>query len=122
MQNPFVSVFIEEYTSQRVTIEGEVYKPGIYALTGQVTLLQTVAMAEGMRSLANVKRVQVFRATAERSKQILFFNVDAIRKGDEEDPIMQDDDIIVVHKAAIRSVLKGITDSLRGILVFGKNL
>ncbi len=122
LQEPYVSVFIEEYTSQRVTIEGEVYKSGIYALTGKVTLLQTVAMAEGMRPLANLKRVQVFRISAEGAKEILFFNIDAIRKGNEEDPVMQGDDIIVVHKAAIRSALKGITDSLRGIFVFGKTL
>ncbi|MDQ3028112.1 MAG: polysaccharide biosynthesis/export family protein, partial [Pseudomonadota bacterium] len=30
LQNPQVSFFIREYTSQRVTIEGAVNKPGVY--------------------------------------------------------------------------------------------
>ena len=30
LQNPQVSVFVEEFTSQRVTVEGAVAKPGIY--------------------------------------------------------------------------------------------
>ncbi len=32
LQNPQVSLFIKEYTTQRVTIEGAVQKPGIYPL------------------------------------------------------------------------------------------
>ena len=44
MQDPQVSVFVQEYTSQRVTVEGAVNKPGIFPLTGPTTL-QAVAMA-----------------------------------------------------------------------------
>ena len=39
LQNPQVSVFVKEFTSQRVTLEGAVAKPGIYPITGRTTLL-----------------------------------------------------------------------------------
>ena len=61
MQDPQVSVFVQEYTSQRVTVEGAVNKPGIFPLTGPTTLLQAVAMAEGMGQLADETAVIVFR-------------------------------------------------------------
>jgi len=47
LQNPQVSVFVKEFTTQRVTIDGAVNKPGIYPLTGQITLLRALALAGG---------------------------------------------------------------------------
>ena len=40
LRDPQVSVFIKEFTSQRVTVEGAVARPGIYPIRGQTTLMQ----------------------------------------------------------------------------------
>jgi len=48
MQSPQVTVYVKEFNSQRVTVEGAVKKPGIYPLRGKTTLMQTIAMAEGL--------------------------------------------------------------------------
>src|SRR5690554_3711951 len=61
LQNPQVSIFVSEYTSQRVTLEGAVNKPGIYPLTGTTTLLQSVAMAGGLDEFADLEGVVLFR-------------------------------------------------------------
>jgi polysaccharide biosynthesis/export protein len=45
--NPQVSVSVQEYRSQRVFVLGEVDKPGTYALTGQITLLDILSQAGG---------------------------------------------------------------------------
>ena len=50
LQNPQVTVFVKEYNSQRVTIEGAVKKPGVYPVRGKTSLLQFIAMAEGSGS------------------------------------------------------------------------
>ena len=34
LQDPQVSVFIKEFTSQRITVEGAVDRPGIYPIRG----------------------------------------------------------------------------------------
>ena len=47
LQDPQVSVFIREFTTQRITVEGAVVRPGIYPVTGQVTLLRALALAGG---------------------------------------------------------------------------
>ncbi|MGA1730793.1 MAG: polysaccharide biosynthesis/export family protein [Steroidobacteraceae bacterium] len=39
MENPQVTVFVKEYLSQRVTVEGAVREPGIHPLTGRTSLL-----------------------------------------------------------------------------------
>lgn len=123
LQNPHVSVFIKEYTSQRVTVEGSVNKPGIFPITGRTTLLQVIATAEGMTNLADQGEVQLYR-TIEGGKeggkkQSYIFDIKSIRNGDSEDPVVRGNDIIVVQKSAPRSLIKSITDTLRGFLYFG---
>ena len=49
LQDPQVSVFIKEFTSQRITLEGAVAKPGIYPMRGQTTLMQAIAIARRRR-------------------------------------------------------------------------
>ncbi len=45
---PQVSVFIEEYKSKKVTVLGEVGKPGLVILRGESTLLQVISDAGGI--------------------------------------------------------------------------
>src|SRR5438132_1061711 len=37
LQNPQVSIFIKEFTTERITIEGAIARPGIFPLAGQMT-------------------------------------------------------------------------------------
>ena len=71
LQDPQVSVFIKEYISQRVTIEGSVQKAGVYQLTGPTTLLQAIAMASGVDQLADENAVTVFRDERKRRAAVV---------------------------------------------------
>ena len=105
LQDPQVSVFIKEYTNQRVTIEGAVQKPGIYPIRGETTLLRAIAMAGGQGSLSDMGNVMVFRAEGgQRVAQT--YDVERIRRGELGDPIVLNDDVIVVNRSAGRVVLK----------------
>jgi polysaccharide export outer membrane protein len=118
MQDPQVSVFIKEYTSQRVTIEGYVKNAGIYPLKGRTTLVQAVAMASGLDSLADAAEIRVFR-NVNGEKSSLLYNLESIRNGETEDPVVKGDDVIVVEKSSSKSILKNVTDTLRGFISFG---
>ena len=61
MENPQVTVFVKEYMSQRVTVEGAVREPGIYSLTGRTSLLQIIAMSKGLDELANPGGIVIYR-------------------------------------------------------------
>ncbi len=48
IKNPQVTVFIQQYRSQRVTVIGEVTRPGQYEITGPIYVSDAISMALGM--------------------------------------------------------------------------
>lgn len=107
LQNPQVSVFIKEFTTRRITIEGAVAKPGIYPVTGQLTLLRALALAGGGGSYANLSEIMLFRQSADgQSQPTRTFDLDAIREGKEADPVIVADDVIVVKRSTARAALR----------------
>ncbi len=111
LQDPQVSVFVKEFTSQRVTLEGAVKKPGIYPVTGRTSLLQAIAQAEGVTELANLDGVVVFR-TVEGQKMAAVFSLNQIRSGDAVDPQIYGDDIIVVDQSGSKTGLRNILQTI----------
>lgn len=106
LQNPQVSLFIKEYTTQRVTVEGAVNRPGIYPLRGETTLLRTIAIAGGQASLADLTEVMLFRAEADGKRVAVAYDLERIRRGELDDPTVLNDDVIVVNRSKARTVLK----------------
>ncbi|WGZ96197.1 MAG: polysaccharide biosynthesis/export family protein [Candidatus Thiothrix putei] len=105
LKNPQITVFIKERTSQRITLEGEVSKPGIYPISGQVTVLQAMALGGGPSALAATDKVVLFRRDGEQSKGYLI-DLGAIRGGKLADPYVRNDDRIVVHRSDSRYWLR----------------
>jgi polysaccharide export outer membrane protein len=106
LQNPEVSVFIREFTTQRITIEGAVGRPGIYPVTGQVTLLRAIALAGGGGQYAELGKVRIFRAAGKPADNEVTYDIDKIRAGEIPDPVVQADDVIVVPRNAARTALR----------------
>lgn len=106
LQDPQVSVFIREFTTQRITLDGAVAKPGIYPLTGQITLLRALAMAGGGAPLADLENVMLFRLTPDGKTQQERYNVMKIRAGEQPDPMLQGDDLVVVNRDPRRTALR----------------
>jgi polysaccharide export outer membrane protein len=117
LQNPQVSVFVKEFTSQRVTLEGAVTKPGIYPLTGKTSLLQTIAIGGGLTELADLQGVIVFRLI-DGKKKAARFDLKQIRNGTAEDPEIFGDDIVVVEESNSKSMFSKIMKSLPLMGVF----
>ncbi|MFZ1324634.1 MAG: polysaccharide biosynthesis/export family protein [Candidatus Contendobacter sp.] len=111
LQNPQVSVFIKEFISQRVTVEGEVKKPGVYPLKGRLTLLQVLATAEGLTTVADPEAVKVFRTDqASGKRETLQFDLEKIRIGQVQDPAVRNDDIVQVGKSRGKAVAKELIE------------
>jgi polysaccharide export outer membrane protein len=125
LQNPQVSVFIKEFTTERITIDGAVVKPGIYPLTGQITLLRALALAGGFGPIAESSEVMLFRVNDKGERQVATFDVDKIRAGKSDDPVIKGDDLIVVQRDANRRLLKDslfrdILDSINPFSMFAR--
>lgn len=106
LQNPQVSIFIREVTTERITIEGAVVRPGIFPLVGQLTLLRALAMAGGFAPIANSTEVVIMRTNEQGKRQIAAFDVERIRAGKDDDPVIRADDLIVVQRDNARRILK----------------
>lgn len=106
LQNPQVSVFIREFTTERITVEGAVVKPGIYPLSGQITLLRALALAGGFGPIANSEEVMLFRNGDNGKREVAVFDVDQIRAGKKDDPLIKGDDLIVVQRDGTRRILR----------------
>lgn len=125
LQNPQVSVFIKEFTTERITVDGAVAKPGIYPLVGQMTLLRALALAGGFGQIANQSEVKLFRQGDKGQRQVATFNVERIRSGKDEDPLIRGDDLIVVQRDSTRALLKDsifrdVIDSINPFSVFSR--
>ncbi|MET3008679.1 polysaccharide biosynthesis/export family protein [Stenotrophomonas koreensis] len=106
LQSPQVSVFVKEFASQRITVGGEVDKPGIYPMTtSRLTLLQAIASAQGLSDVASRRNVFVLR-NIQGQQHVARFDIDAIEQGQLQDPLLASEDIVIVDSSTGRTTLK----------------
>jgi len=117
LQDPQVTAFVKEFTSQRVTLEGSVMKPGIYPLTGRTTLLQAIAMGGGLDRVADPRGVVIFRQIGGK-KMGAVFDVRNIRTGKDEDPLLYGDDVVVVEESGSKTALRRFIEAMPVLSVF----
>lgn len=98
LRDPSVSIDIKEYNSKRVTVLGQVQKPGSFPLTPGFTLVQAISTAGGFNPIANRDRVNLTRKTGESSRTVIV-SVDAITEGSQPDiPLQAGDTVFVVER------------------------
>ena len=111
LRNPQVNVSVKEYNSQRVTVEGDIKKPGIYPFRGRMTLLQIVATTGGFEATADTE-VIVFRAGADSKQTAAKFDVEQIRAGTAKDPELASGDVIIVSSSATKVAFQNLLKAL----------
>jgi polysaccharide export outer membrane protein len=114
VRDPQVSVNVVDAQSHAVTVEGEVGRPGIYQVRGDMTLLKSIASAEGTKEYAR-NEVLVFRTVDER-RYVAVFDLRSIRSGNYPDPKIYRGDIIVVGDSPARRQLHLILGTAPALL------
>ncbi len=100
LQNPQVNVFIKEYNSQRITMEGAVKKPGVYPIAGGMSLLQAVAIAGSFEATADETVLLMRQSNGQRFAAR--YDVARIREGRSEDPQLEAGDVIIAPTSDIK--------------------
>ncbi|MGH7264500.1 MAG: polysaccharide biosynthesis/export family protein [Candidatus Rokuibacteriota bacterium] len=94
---PEVSVIVTDVQSLKVSVIGEVPKPGRYDLKSRLTVLDMLAVAGGLGQMASRTRIVILRPNGDAMKRIEFNYNRATQPGGEADNIfLQPGDIIVV--------------------------
>jgi polysaccharide biosynthesis/export protein len=98
LPQPEVSVLVTEVRSLRVSILGEVHRPGVLELRRRTSILEAIAMAGGFRDFASPSRIMILRNSDEGNSrtQRLRFNYNRAAVGDEENVMLESGDIIIV--------------------------
>ena len=88
-----------------------VLRPGVYPMAGQLTLLRALALSGGFAPYADLNQIVVYRNGAGGAREQFTYDLDKVRAGQEMDPNIRADDVIVVQRNARRTALR---DSLFG--------
>ena len=96
--NPEVSVIVQDIRSQKFNVVGEVNKPGTYALSSPMTVLDAIAMAGGFKDFAKPKKMYILRKYRDGNTVRISVNYNKIIKGEgpEQNVRLQTRDTIVV--------------------------
>jgi len=109
--DPQVTVTVKEYVSKVVTVEGQVKRPGIYPAISRLSLLRTIALAEGTDEFTKEDDVVIFRKVNGQQLAALY-DLNAIRHGQYPDPEVYPNDVIVVGESHARRLFKDILTAL----------
>jgi polysaccharide biosynthesis/export protein len=93
LNNPDVSVFVTEVRSKKFYIDGEMNRPGSFALVTPTSVLEALSRGGGFREFANTKKIRVLRGS-----DVLYFNYKDVTKGkhlDQNIAVENGDHIIV---------------------------
>ena len=111
LQRPEITVSMKDSVGQRVTVDGEVRKAGIYPISGQATLLQVIATAGGFNEVGDPSKVYVFRAYG-GEQLVAQYSVDAIRSGKRGDPRIYGGDVVVSFASGMKVLGSNLKDAL----------
>ena len=112
LQNPQVSLSMDEYKSQRVFVMGEVRAPGAYQLTGDMTIIEAIARA-GSTTPAAADEAMIVRPKegvqgsgpvlpTDKDSTIIRINLREIQEGAlSQNVTLRDGDTLVVQKARL---------------------
>ncbi|TNF98649.1 MAG: polysaccharide export protein [Gammaproteobacteria bacterium] len=121
LQDPHVTVFVKEYESQKITINGWVKSPGVFPLKGKTTLLEAISMAKGLDRLADADEIVVFRNVHDKGTVGYIINFEQVQAGaiaNPVNPVLQNNDIVVVPENGSKAAFEETTKTLRSFVGF----
>jgi len=87
VSDPVVTVIVKEVHSAKVSVLGEVKKPGVYPIKERATILDAIALAEGFTEYAKRGKVILIRTTNNGDEQHINLNVDELLRGTKGNPV-----------------------------------
>ncbi len=97
--NPYVSIQVTVFKSNKIYVLGEVRKPGIYFPEESKTVLEAIALAGDFTLNAKRSRVVLFRANGGQYQEAMTFDIKGMARGlkdGEKDMYLQKGDIVYV--------------------------
>jgi polysaccharide export outer membrane protein len=114
VKNPHVTIFVNEYASQAVTVMGEVGKPGVYPILGDRRLFDLISAAGGLTEKAGRTLTITHRNTPDKPESVHLAR--NLMDSPETNVDVHPGDTVEVHRAPIIYVV-GDVGRPSGLLV-----
>lgn len=111
LQSPDVTVFVKDSVGQRITVDGEVNRAGIYPVSSNATLLDAIALAGNVSAIGDASKVFVYRNIGQNTL-VANYNVEQIRAGKNPNPRIFGGDKIVVFTSKSKIAINNLKDAL----------
>ncbi len=98
LRNPQVSILVKEYNSKKVSVFGQVNKPGTFRFEDRMTVIQAVSMAGGFTKLAAKNDTSITRIVEGDEKKFPV-PVEAIAEGKAKNFALRPGDIVYVPES-----------------------
>lgn len=98
VKNPQLSIFVKEYNSKKVSVFGQVNKPGMLNFEEGMTVIQAVSMAGGFTNPAAKNELNVIRLVSGEEKKYVI-PVEAIAQGKAKNFFLDPGDIVYVPES-----------------------
>ena len=96
VQDPLVTVLVQQVNSQRIFVVGEVGHVGPIPITPGMTPLQAIASAGGLSPYAHKTHIYILRGPQGKQEKILFNYKAAIRGDNSQNITLQPNDTVVI--------------------------
>jgi protein involved in polysaccharide export with SLBB domain len=94
-----IGAITNRYTN-RIVLEGAVYRPGVYELTSGFTLGQLLKSAQGLKPEAYMERGYIKRTLPNLEKDIISFKPSDIITGRNDIPLLREDSVMIMNRDA----------------------
>ncbi|MER8680386.1 polysaccharide biosynthesis/export family protein [Mesorhizobium sp. M1405] len=111
LQSPDVTIFVKESIGQRITVDGEVTRAGIFPVSSNSSLIDAIALAGGFNTIGDAKKVFVYRNVGSNTL-VANYNVEEIRAGKSRNPRIYGGDKIVVFASKSKIAMNNLKDAL----------
>ena len=99
---PDATVIVKEIRSRKVFVLGEVGSPGMVPLSGDMTVLQLIAMSGGLLEYADKKNIVIIRTENGEEHRLKFNYNDVVGgKNVQQNVFLQPGDTVVVSEAGV---------------------
>ena len=118
IQRTEITVTVRGFAAQRIYVDGEVNKPGLFPLTGQVTVLQAIALAGGYKDTARLNEIILIRRGPSNEPLAIPINLEEIinNKNMGQDVLLMPFDIVFLPKSPIANANRWVRQYIRDML------
>jgi polysaccharide biosynthesis/export protein len=120
LRNVVVAVQVKAFGGQKIFVDGEVFRPGLFPLLGHITILQAIAQAGGMKETAQVDEVILIRRGPDNKPVAAKLDMQSVREGRDmtQDVLLAPYDIVFVPRTTIANIDIWVDQYIRRMLPF----